>query len=209
MANKRKLTEAEKRRLDNFNILCDELTKQGYIKKDLTANHLAANTLGPLLGLLVALPFALILFLISPDSFLIGDNYFKNYLVYLVLFLILIVVHELIHGITFASFTKEKFKNIEFGIIWKSLNPYCTCTKPLKQNEYILGLIMPCIILGIIPCLLSLISKNAWFLFMGILQTSAAGGDLFILNLILKNKNNLDSLYLDHPTDIGLVKFEK
>ncbi len=68
---------------------------------------------------------------------------------------------------------------------------------------------MPCIILGIIPSLISLFNANAWFFAMGIIQILSAGGDLYILKMILDNKNNNECLYLDHPTDIGVVKFEK
>ena len=157
----------------------------------------------------MSLPFIVLYFVLKIYSFNIGENYFSNYMLFMVLFIVFIVAHELIHGITWASFTKDKFKNIEFGIIWKSLNPYCTCKVPLKEIEYILGLIMPCIILGIIPSLISLFNANAWFFAMGIIQILSAGGDLYILKMILDNKNNNECLYLDHPTDIGVVKFEK
>lgn len=209
MSNKRKLTKAEEKRLIIFNQVSEDLISKGYRRVDLIGNHIKANIIGPLYGIIVSLPFIILLILISPDSFIVGDNYSRNYLIAMALMLVFIVIHELIHGITFSSFTEEKFKNIEFGIIWKTLNPYCTCKKPLKEKEYILGLIMPCIILGIIPCVISLINKNAWFLATGVLQIASAGGDLYILKMILDSRNNLDSIYLDHPTDIGLVKFER
>lgn len=209
MKSQRKLSKAEEKRLSIFNQINLDLLSKGYIKKDLIGDLLKANLIGLLYGLIVSLPFIVLYFLLKMYNFNIGDNYFINYMLFMIIFIVLIVVHELIHGLTWASFTKDKFKNIEFGIIWKSLNPYCTCKVPLKEKEYILGLIMPCIILGIIPSFISLFNKNAWFFAMGIIQTLSAGGDLYILKMILDNKNNNECLYLDHPTDIGVVKFEK
>ena len=35
------------------------------------------------------------------------------------------VLHELIHGITWAKYTENGFKSIRFGIMWRMLTPYC------------------------------------------------------------------------------------
>jgi hypothetical protein len=32
-----------------------------------------------------------------------------------------IILHELIHGITWAKYTKDGFKSIRFGVLWKFL----------------------------------------------------------------------------------------
>ena len=42
----RKLTAAEKRRLEEFQKASEELLRQGYMKKDLTTTALKANVLG-------------------------------------------------------------------------------------------------------------------------------------------------------------------
>jgi hypothetical protein len=34
-----------------------------------------------------------------------------------------IILHELIHGITWAKYTKDGFKSIRFGVLWKFLTP--------------------------------------------------------------------------------------
>ena len=42
------------------------------------------------------------------------------------------------------------------------------------------------------------------------LNLFATSGDLLVVLLILKNKSNKkDVLYLDHPTDVGVVMFDK
>jgi hypothetical protein len=47
------------------------------------------------------------------------------------------------------------------------------------------------------------------FLAAGVLMTIAAGGDILIAKMILGNKASKKALYLDHPTEIGLVVFQK
>ena len=210
MAKERKLTKNEEDRLALFNDVSSDLEKEGYHKTDLTVSLKKGNTLGALYGLLLCVPF-LVLFIMIHDfkPFETGENYTRNYLLFIVLTLVFIVVHELIHGITFSRFTKNGFKDISFGVIWKSLNPYCACKQALERNKYLTALLMPGFVLGVIPSIISLINGNAWWLYMGLLMISSAGGDILIGKMILEHDDKKGSLYLDHPTNIGLVVFEK
>src|SRR4030042_3176844 len=62
-----------------------------------------------------------------------------------------IVLHELIHGLAFLLFCKNGIKSIEFGIMWKYLSPYSHCKEPLRVSPYIIGALLPAIVLGFIP----------------------------------------------------------
>lgn len=117
------------------------------------------------------------------------------------------VMHEFIHGITWARFSKSGFKVIKFGVFWKLLTPYCHCKEPLRVNQYILGAIMPAIILGIIPSLAAIILGNPALLVFGMFFTLAAGGDFLIINL-LRNESK-DDLVLDHPSETGCFIYRK
>ena len=44
---------------------------------------------------------------------------------------------------------------------------------------------------------------------IGVLMILGAGGDLIIAALLLKTKASKDAIYLDHPTDLGLVMLDK
>jgi len=209
MEKQRKLTKQEEERLLYFEQLSADLLKEGYQKKDITAPALRANVLGTVYGLIAALPFVALFVLMHNKYLEVGDNYMRNYAITLIIIFAFIVVHELIHGLTFSMFTDNGFKDIAFGVIWKSLNPYCSCRQPLNRKQYLLALLMPCFVLGIIPCIISLFNHNAWVLFLGAIMISAAGGDLLISTMILKYKDKNESLYLDHPTNIGVVVFEK
>ena len=206
----RTLTKAEEKRLQIFNRISNELEQEGYTKTDLTTSVAKANIVGIIYGLILAVPFAVIFFLVNRDFAMdFGDHFYVKWTILLVAALFLTVVHELIHGLTWGLFAKERFKSIEFGVIWKMLTPYCTCKEPLKKNQYIVGSLMPCLVLGILPCIISWFNQNIWVLLMGVIMIMGAGGDLLISKMILSSKNRQSGLYLDHPTEVGLVVFTK
>jgi hypothetical protein len=118
-----------------------------------------------------------------------------------------IVVHELIHGITWATFAKRGFKSIRFGVLWKELTPYCHCEEMLPIKEYRIGAIMPAVVLGFIPTLIAYVTGSVGFVAFGLFFTAAAAGDFMIINLLKKEKD--DDLVLDHPTKIGCYIYRK
>lgn len=131
----------------------------------------------------------------------------ENTLIILLILTLGVVLHELIHGITWSLYTKKGFKSIKFGVLWKMLTPYCHCKEPLFVKHYIIGGIMPAIILGLIPAIYSIVSGNLmWFLF-GTFFTLAAGGDFLIVSMLLKERMN--SLVLDHPSEVGCFIYRK
>lgn len=203
------MTKAEQRRLEAFQKQEEEMLQNGYEKKDLTTSALKANTLGCLYGAILALIVFLIGYAFGARLEDDGKNPWNMLLI--VLFLILVVVHELIHGITWGLFAKGGFKkNIEFGFIVQYMTPYCTCKAALKKWAYVIGSLMPCIVLGIGICVLAFFLHHGPTFFLGALMIVSAGGDLLITQMILMHKTKAkEVLYMDHPTDIGLVTFEK
>ena len=204
----RTLTEAEQRRLDHFNGVCEELVAEGYERINLTVSIFWANVIA-VVGLLVMLAIALPLFLIlHPETEFIPT--ISELIIFLVALVVLIVVHELIHGITWSVFAPNGFKDIEFGIMKDSLTPYCTCATPLEKGPYIIGALMPLVVLGIIPTIVAFVTGNMLLLYIGLIMIDAAAGDVMIVVKILQHKTDADKIMLfDHPTDAGSVIFER
>ena len=205
----RKLTEAEKIRLEAFTEQVAALEKDGYVKTDLTISADKANIIGPLYGFLTALPFIVLYFIINPQPLFWGKLGFLKTTLLVIFYFILVILHELIHGLTWSRFTKNGFRSISFGVIWRSLNPYCTCSEPLSKTHYMTGSLMPWFVLGILPCIAALIIPSGFLLFIGVIMVLSAGGDLLIVQMMLARKSDGELLFLDHPTDIGLVCLEK
>ena len=117
-----------------------------------------------------------------------------------------IVLHELIHGFSWAYFGKKSIETIKFGVYWKKLTPYAHCTEPMEVSAYRLGAMMPGLLLGVFPYLLGVIGGNVLIMFFGLLLTFIAGGDALILWLIRDVKPG--QLVEDHPTRAGCYVIE-
>lgn len=116
-----------------------------------------------------------------------------------------IVVHELVHGITWALYAKSGFRSIRFGVLWKMLTPYCHCKEPLTVRQYIIGALMPAIILGFAPAMLAMALGSAKLLVFALFFTVAAMGDFMIIHLI--RNEPVGTMVLDHPSEAGCYVF--
>ena len=126
---------------------------------------------------------------------------------FLILLVVGIVVHELIHGITWACFAPSGWRSISFGVMWKMLTPYCHCNEPMRPRPYIIGALMPLVVLGIIPAVICLISGSLFLLVWSIIFIAAAGGDIWMAWLLAKESP--DCTVLDHPSEAGFYVFDK
>ena len=126
---------------------------------------------------------------------------FSNLLVFLVIFIIGVILHELIHGVAWAFFGKKPLRAIKFGIQITTLTPYAHCKEPMNLGAYRIGTLMPGFTLGILPAMVGIISGNGWIMAFGILFTIAAGGDFLVLWLI--RGVDASRMVEDHPTRAG------
>ena len=204
----RKLSPAEERRLSAFEELSESLCAQGYRRVELTVSIVKAN----LFAVALFIPLLIVgggLYLLKNPQF--GTGFGRtNPLVYLVVFAVMIVVHELIHGLSWAVFTEHHGKDIEFGFMKEYLTPYCTCRVPLKKGQYIFGALMPLVLVGLVPLAAGILTGSFTLLLIGVIMTDGAAGDIMIVWNILRYRSGArDVLYVDHPTQGGGVIFEK
>lgn len=208
--NERKLTPAEQKRKEQFALVCEEMERQGYRKTDLTIGVVKAN----LLALIVMLPFAVLsgAVVLSRVSFLSMAELMSpfDFLLFLLVMLLLTAVHEGIHALTWAMFGKDYWKSIRFGVIWKALTPYCTCLRPAKRGQYILGAAMPTLVLGIGLTAAAALTGVYWVFILALAMIFGGGGDFtIILKILLHRQRGKEAVYYDHPYECGVVVFEK
>ena len=194
-----KLTPSQKKRFEKYSALRQELIEKGFEEKKFIVSALKANlmvfvTSGP-----IAVVFWIIYTVLHGSGWLNGP-------VFIALVLASIIIHELIHGITWSLFTERGWDSISFGVIWKYLTPYCTCDECLPYGAYFLGGIAPTIILGFIPYIIALLTGNYTVLLFALFNIVVGGGDIYIIYLIRKCKN---AIFVDHPYLIGCVAFRK
>ena len=204
----RALTPAEQKRLEEFEALAAHMIEEGYSRVELTVGIVKANVF----AVVLLIP----LFIVGYGLFLLRNRTFGggftplSMLLLAVAFLALVVVHELIHGIGWALFAEHGFKDIEFGFMKQYLTPYCACLVPLTKGQYIFGALLPCVTLGVIPMIVAILVGSLPLLFLGIIMTDSAAGDILIVWKILRYRSQAKEIvYMDHPTQAGGVIFER
>lgn len=202
----RKLSKAEIKRKEEFEVLADKLSNEGYAQKLIGISETEMNTKVFLVTIPIMIPFLALYFLVG-NKWNLGD---AGFFISIAIFCVLIVIHEGLHGVTWALFTKNKWKSISFGIMVESFTPYCNCKEPLKKHQIIIGALMPTIILGVGFCIAAIIFGSTLLLFTAFLNILGCGGDLLIiLKLLLYKSDAADILFIDHPYEIGTAVFEK
>lgn len=202
----RKLSEAELKRKAEFEKLTEELVAKGY-----KPNHITMSVLeGNVYALVAAMPFIavlMIVYLAVGNKFSLND---AEFYIAFGIFMVLIVVHELIHGITWSIFVEDGWKAISFGFIAEYLTPYCSCNQPMRKHQIIAGALMPTIILGFIPGIVAIIIESSILLAVAMLMVLGGGADLLIVFKLLRYKSPVeDVVFIDHPYELGTAVFEK
>ena len=172
-------------------------------KRDLSVSMNRANTTVLYFGIPIAVfQFALYSGLHS------GQNMETtgNFILFLAIVLAGVIVHELVHGLTWMAFGGKSFSTIKFGFQWKTMTPYAHLSEPIEVNAYRIGTMMPGIILGIFPYILSLKLGSGNLLWFSMIHLTAAGGDWLILWLLRKVKRG--TLVEDHPSQAGCYVYE-
>lgn len=203
----RKLTEKEKKRTEEFNKKSAQLQSEGYSMKQVTVSVVKGN----LMAFVIMLPpiaAVLILFYITGGHFYVPGSF--EYPIVLLAMIASIPIHEGIHGLTWGRFAENGMKDIEYGVIWEALTPYCTCKAPLKKNQYIAGSVMPTLVLGVLISVIGICINSFDLVIIGCFNIFSGGGDFNISIRLLRYKTSAkESILIDHPTELGLAVFEK
>ena len=132
---------------------------------------------------------------------------FNSFFVFIVVLILGVVVHELLHGLTWALAGGNRWRTIRFGFQLKTLIPYAHSTEPLEVNAYRIGVLMPGLLTGLVPSLIGVMSGNGLLTAFGIVFTVAAGGDFLILWLLRNVRPG--TLVEDHPERAGCYVLER
>lgn len=203
----RPLSESEQRRLDAFEDTAAAMVAQGYMRVDLLVSVVKAN----IVAIAVAFPVFIggIFLFVSVNGGISADASSIEFLLTLaVAVVVLICVHEGVHGLTWAMFSEHHLKDIEFGFMKKYFTPYCCCTAPLARGPYVLGALMPLVLVGIVPTAAAIAAGSYIWLMIGLVMTLSATGDVMIaVKALAFNSGGRETVFLDHPTLAGVVAF--
>ncbi len=124
-------------------------------------------------------------------------------LLHIILFVIGVILHEAIHGLTASLFVKNGWQAVSFGFKREYLMPYCHIKEPVKVKHFILVGIMPAIILGIFPVLIATFNGNGILWIYGFVFTVSSNGDFIAIQLLMQYDKN--AMVSDHPDQFGFT----
>jgi len=192
------------KKYERFDAICQEMQEKNYHKKDKTFSAKEAGTQ----GLLLPVPFIIVVVVgffwrWGAEATPLWEI---NFLRFLFSFILSIFIHELIHGLAWAHYAKNKMESITFGFNLKEFMPYCHCKEALEVKAYKIGVLAPVIILGGGSFLLSLIFPNTELILLSAFNIFMAAGDLLIF---WGARSVQEGLIVDHPELPGFVVFTK
>ena len=126
-----------------------------------------------------------------------------NGMLFIVGFWLGIAVHELIHGFTWMWATRSGFRHLRFGVLRGGV--YCHIDVPMSKQRYVVGALMPLLLLGVVPFFLSFAINSLWLMLFGAIFIGCAMGDVLIVWAI--RKESPDTLVYDHPSEPGCVVY--
>lgn len=190
---------------EEFEKLKVELQGKGYKEKNVTISSGKATGL----GILYALPLVIIFgflyrFLLIDRAHLLEAGGFSFYIMFLMIVIVSVVLHELLHGIGWAISSGKGWKAVRFNI--NAMMPSCACKAALEKKDYLIGVLAPFVILGSASVLFVFIYPGTISLLTMMVNFIAAGADFMIVFNLLKER---DSLIVDHPTEAGYIAFYK
>ena len=211
MKTERKITESEKKRTARFQEKAAVLKSEGYEESEHTVDIVKANVYAILIMLPfvagIAVPYLLMHGIPQRVAF---STSLLNLGLLILFFMAEMAVHEGIHGITWGLLSPDGFSAIEFGLIKEYLTPYCYCGTPLTKGQYILGSLMPTLVLGFIQGFAAILTGNFLIFILSVILMIGGGGDFLISWLLIRYKKRRETLILmDHPTELGFAAFEK
>ena len=173
---------------------------EGYNIELRTIGMLKANIVAIVMMALLGVLGLMAMYAIWGD-FSLGNPW--NGMLFIIGFWVGVAVHELIHGFTWMWVTHSSFSHLRFGLLRGGV--YCHIDVPMSKRKYVVGALMPLLLLGIVPFLLSFATHSLWLMLFGVIFIGCAMGDVLIVWAI--RHDSADTLVYDHPSEAGCVVY--
>lgn len=111
---------------------------------------------------------------------------FSGFLLFVILYIVLIILHEVCHLLGFVLFGKAPLSSLKYGVILKLGVAYATTSKLLPNKAMKKALLLPFWLTGVIPALIGFIINSNLWLFLGAWLIAGAIGDFAMYGKLRK-----------------------
>jgi hypothetical protein len=129
-----------------------------------------------------------------------------GFIIVLTAFLLLIPVHEWLHGLGARVFGKVPREAIRFGVMWDALAPYCHCSVPLTKKAYCRMALLPLWVTGSLSLGALLLCPCEMLGMLTGLALAGCIGDVWIVARLRRFGNHV--FVVDSPKEIGCEVYE-
>ena len=177
------------------------LQVEGYVAEKKTISILWANLLAVVLFAVVAVAGWAIMYSLWDNLHFGGIDS----LIFLVGIVLGLVVHELVHGVTWLLLLKKGFSHLSFGLMTGAV--YCHIDVPMDKRKYVIGALMPLLLVGVVPWVAAILSGSLTWMLVGAVMISGAIGDIMIVWTL--RSEPASTLVYDHPSEVGCYVYHK
>lgn len=174
---------------------------EGYVAEKKTISILWANLLAVVLFAVVAVAGWAIMYSLWDNLHFGGIDS----LIFLVGIVLGLVVHELVHGVTWLLLLKKGFSHLSFGLMTGAV--YCHIDVPMDKRKYVIGALMPLLLVGVVPWVAAILSGSLTWMLVGAVMISGAIGDIMIVWTL--RSEPASTLVYDHPSEAGCYVYHK
>lgn len=185
------------------------LEKEGYARKEIAYNNVRFS----IQSLFIGIPFVVVLlglYRLCGNMLDLAGFTLSEILILLIVILLFGMVHELIHGVIMALFSKDKFRAISFEQAEGIQMLCCKCRESLSVERLALVAIMPSIILCVLPAVIASTVGSDFILLVAIIMIFLGGSDLLCICKFMTYKaKNRECVCFTHPYQTGYVVMER
>jgi hypothetical protein len=124
-----------------------------------------------------------------------------NLFAFLASVVVLVVVHEALHGVGLLKYAKVSRRDIRFGFMWRGLVPYCHCKVPISVGAYRRMALLPLWVTGTTTFVLLLLFPADWLGLLAGISVAACVGDVWLVARLRRFSSDL--FVQDSPSEIG------
>lgn len=131
------------------------------------------------------------------------DYLYEHIILYFALYMIYIILHELLHSVSYVLYG-AKFDKIEYGIEIEKGILYCLCKQDISKRNILNSLMFPLFYIGIITWIISIIFKLPMLFLLSISNIMGCVGDIIMFLFIIKLDKNIKFSEYDDSTSFGI-----
>lgn len=128
--------------------------------------------------------------------------FFARLFVFVLVYMISVVVHELLHIVGMFVFGRVPWRSIRVGHRISEGVVYVHTSEPMSARAYRGVLLLPGIVTGLLPAVYGIATGFGWITFYGWVMMTSAIGDIAVYMLMRDLPPNVQ--VQDHPSEVGV-----